>query len=145
VIAIVLTLLLVAFMNRTKTGNAIKATSFDVEAAQLAGINTRLVYAITFGIGCAMAGIAGSLISTTQSFQPTYAIPYTTKSFVVVILGGLGSIPGAIAGGLVLGVAEDFTGYWRPGYIELVSFGLLLTVLLFRQRGLLGKRFYAEI
>ena len=144
-VAIALTVLLVVFMNRTRVGNAIKATSFDPEAARLVGMNTDRVYAITFGIGCAMAGIAGSLISTVQSFQPTYAIPYTTKSFVVVILGGLGSIPGAIVGGLVLGVAEDFTGYWRPGYIELVSFALLLAVLLLRRRGILGKRFYAEL
>jgi branched-chain amino acid transport system permease protein len=144
-VAIALTVLLVVFMNRTRVGNAIKATSFDPEAARLVGMNTDRVYAITFGIGCAMAGIAGSLISTVQSFQPTYAIPYTTKSFVVVILGGLGSIPGAIVGGLVLGIAEDFTGYWRPGYIELVSFALLLAVLLLRRRGILGKRFYAEL
>ena len=144
-IAIVLTLLLVVFMNRTRTGNAIKATSFDVEAAQLSGMNTARVYSITFGIGTMMAGIAGSLIATVQSFQPEYSIPYTTRSFVVVILGGLGSIPGAIAGGLVLAIAEDYTGYWKPGYTELVSFGLLLAVLLVRRRGLFGKRFYAEL
>ena len=142
--AIALTLALLVFMNRTRTGNAIKATSFDVEAAQLVGMNTGRVYAITFGIGCAMAGIAGSLIATVYQFSPVNAIQLTTKSFVVVILGGLGSIPGAVVGGLVLAIAEDYTGYWRPGYIELVSFALLLAVLLVRPRGLLGKRFYAE-
>jgi branched-chain amino acid transport system permease protein len=142
--AIALTLALLVFMNRTRTGNAIKATSFDVEAAQLVGMNTGRVYAITFGIGCAMAGVAGSLIATVYQFSPVNAIPLTTKSFVVVILGGLGSIPGAVVGGLVLAIAEDYTGYWRPGYIELVSFALLLAVLLVRRRGLLGKRFYAE-
>jgi branched-chain amino acid transport system permease protein len=143
-IAVTLTLLLLAFMNRTRTGNAIKATSFDVEAAQLVGMNTSRVYAITFGIGAALAGITGSLIAAVYQFSPETALPYTTKAFVVVILGGLGSIPGSIVGGLVLALAEDYTGYWKPGYIELVSFGLLIAVLVVRRRGLLGKRFYAE-
>ena len=144
-IAIALTLLLRVFMNRTRTGNAIKATSFDVEAAELVGMNSLRIYAITFGIGAMMAGIAGSLIATVQSFQPEHSVPYTTRSFVVVVLGGLGSIPGAIAGGVVLAIAEDFTAYWRPGYIELVSFAILLSVLLVRRRGFFGKKFYAEV
>jgi branched-chain amino acid transport system permease protein len=143
--AIALTLLLLVFMNRTRIGNAIKATSFDVEAAELVGMNSLRIYAITFGIGAMMAGIAGSLIATVQSFQPEYSVPYTTRSFVVVVLGGLGSIPGAIAGGLVLAIAEDYTAYWRPGYIELVSFAILLSVLLIRRRGFFGKKFYAEL
>ena len=144
-IAIALTLLLLVFMNRTRIGNAIKATSFDVEAAELVGMNSLRIYAITFGIGAMMAGIAGSLIATVQSFQPEYSVPYTTRAFVVVVLGGLGSIPGAIAGGLVLAIAEDYTAYWRPGYIELVSFAILLSVLLVRRRGFFGKKFYAEV
>ena len=143
--AVALTLLLLMFMNRTRTGNAIKATSFDVEAAELAGMNTPRIYSITFGIGAMMAGIAGSLIATVFAFSPVGSVQYTTKSFVVVVLGGLGSIPGAIAGGLLLGIAENFTAYWKPGYIELVSFGLLLAVLIVRRRGLFGKRFYAEL
>lgn len=145
VAAILLTLLLLGLMNRTKVGNSIKATSFDTEAAGLVGMNPKRVYSITFGIGAAMAGMAGSLISVVQAFQPEYSIPYTTTAFVVVILGGLGSIAGALAGGIVLGVAEDFIAYWEPGYKELVSFGLLLAVLLVRRRGLFGKRFYAEL
>jgi branched-chain amino acid transport system permease protein len=144
-IAIALTLLLVVFMNRTKTGNAIKATSFDVEAAQLSGMNTNRIYAITFAIGAMMAGIAGSLVAVVFQFSPVGSLQFTTKAFVVVVLGGLGSIPGAIAGGILLAVAEDYTGYWKPGYIEIVSFGLLLAVLLLRRRGLFGKRFYAEL
>ena len=144
-IAVALTLLLAAFMRHTRTGNAIKATSFDVEAAQLVGMNTKRVYSITFGIGAMMAGVAGSLVAAVYQFSPVGSVAFTTKSFVVVILGGLGSIPGAIAGGILLGVAEDYTGYWKPGYIELVSFTLLLVVLLVRRRGLFGKRFYAEV
>jgi branched-chain amino acid transport system permease protein len=144
-VAVALTLLLLAFMNRTRTGNAIKATSFDVEAAELSGMNTARIYSITFGIGAMLAGIAGSMIATVFSFSPVSSIQYTTKSFVVVVLGGLGSIPGALAGGLVLAFAEDYAAYWQPEYIELVSFGLLLLVLLVRRRGLFGKRFYAEV
>jgi branched-chain amino acid transport system permease protein len=143
--AIALTLLLMGFMNRTRTGNAIKSTSFDVEAAELVGINTKLIYSITFAIGAMMAGIAGSLIATVYQFSPFGSVAFTTKSFVVVILGGLGSIPGAIAGGIVLAVAEAYTAYWRPGYVDLVSFALLLAILITRRRGLFGKRFYAEI
>ena len=143
-VAVALTLLLRAFLDRTRTGNAIKATSFDVEAAELVGMNTKRVYSITFALGAMMAGIAGSLVAAVYQFSPVGSVAFTTKSFVVVILGGLGSIPGAIVAGIVLAVAEDYTGYWRPGYIELVSFALLLAVLLVRRRGLLGKRFYAE-
>jgi branched-chain amino acid transport system permease protein len=145
VAAVALTLSLVAFMNHTRTGNAIKATSFDVEAAELVGMNTKRVYSITFALGAMMAGIAGSLVAAVYQFSPVGSVPLTTKSFVVVILGGLGSMPGAIVGGIVLAVAEDYTGFWKPGYVELVSFTLLLVVLVVRRRGLLGKRFYAEV
>lgn len=143
--AIAITLGLMALLDRTRTGTAIKATSFDPRAAELVGIDTKRIYAITFGIGAMMAGIAGSLVATVAQFSPFGSVAFTTKSFIVVTLGGLGSIPGAIAGGLVLGIAEAFTGFWQPGLVDLVSFGLLLAVLSFRRRGLFGKRFYAEI
>jgi branched-chain amino acid transport system permease protein len=108
-------------------------------------MNTNRIYAITFAIGAMMAGIAGSLVAVVFQFSPVGSLQFTTKAFVVVVLGGLGSIPGALAGGILLAVAEDYTGYWKPGYIEIVSFGLLLAVLLLRRRGLFGKRFYAEL
>jgi branched-chain amino acid transport system permease protein len=145
-IAVLLTVALLVFMNRTRVGNAIKATSFDLEAAQLVGVDTKQIYAITFGIGAAMAGITGSLLAVVFSFSPVGGVTLTMKSFVVVILGGLGSIPGAIVGGMVLGVAENLTSIvLRPGYVNIVGFGLLLLVLIVRPRGLFGKRFYAEI
>jgi branched-chain amino acid transport system permease protein len=146
VVAVLLTLALSVFMNRSRTGNAIKATSFDIDAAQLVGMNTGRVYAITFGIGAMMAGIAGSLVAVIFTFSPGTSVSFTTKAFVVVILGGLGSIPGAIVGGVILGVAENFTSVaWDPGYIQVVSFGLLLVILVWRRKGIFGKRFYAEI
>jgi branched-chain amino acid transport system permease protein len=145
-VAVLLTAALLVFMNRTRVGNAIKATSFDLEAAQLVGVDTKQIYAITFGIGAAMAGITGSLLAVVFSFSPVGGVVLTMKSFVVVILGGLGSIPGAIVGGIVLGVAENLTSIvLRPGYVNIVGFGLLLLVLIVRPRGLFGKRFYAEI
>ena len=145
-IAVLLTLALLAFMNRTRTGNAIKATSFDLEAARLVGVDTRRIYAITFAIGAMTAGITGSLLAVVFSFSPTSGAAFTMRSFVVVVLGGLGSIPGAIVGGIVLGVAENLTSILlRPGWVNVVSFALLLVVLVIRPRGLFGKRFYAEI
>jgi branched-chain amino acid transport system permease protein len=145
-IAVALTIALMLFMNHTRTGNAIKATSFDLEAARLVGIDTRRIYAITFGVGAAMAGITGSLLAVVFSFSPVSGVALTMKSFVVVVLGGLGSIPGAIVGGIVLGVAENLTAIvLRPGYVNAVGFGLLMVILVLRPRGLFGKRFYAEI
>ncbi len=144
--ALVLTLILSFFMNRTKFGNAIKATSFDKDAAGLVGINIFHVYAITFGIGASMAGMTGSLITVIHSFSPVLGCLFTMKAFVVVVLGGLGSIPGAVVGGLILGIAENFASVLlEAGYRDAISFTLLVAILVLRPRGILGKQFYAEV
>ena len=146
VFAVTLTLALNFFLNHTRIGRAIKATSFDRDAAILAGIDISTIYALTFAIGAMMAGIAGSLIAVIYSFSPVMGDGFTMKSFVVVVLGGLGSVPGAILGGIVLGVAENFSSYvLDPGYRDAISFGLLIVVLVLRPEGLLGKRFFAEV
>ncbi|MDQ1335896.1 MAG: branched-chain amino acid transport system permease protein [Thermodesulfobacteriota bacterium] len=146
VFAIGLTLLLSLFMNRTKLGNAIRATSFDKDAASLAGVDVFKVYAITFGIGAGMAGMAGTLMSVIYSFSPVTGEIFTMKAFVIVVLGGLGSMPGAIVGGIILGLAENFASVLlSPGYKDAVSFFLLVIILVLRPRGILGKRFYAEV
>lgn len=146
VFALALTLMLSLIMNRTRLGNAIKATSFDKDAASLTGVDIDKVYAITFGIGAGMAGMAGSLISMLYSFSPVLGDTFTMKSFVVVVLGGLGSIPGAIVGGLILGIAENFTSVLiEPGYKDAISFILLVVILVLRPRGILGKQFFAEV
>ncbi|MEW5910641.1 MAG: branched-chain amino acid ABC transporter permease, partial [Thermodesulfobacteriota bacterium] len=140
--ALFLTLLLHLFLSKTKYGNAIKATSFDKDAAGLVGVDVLKVYAVTFGIGAGMAGMAGSLISIIHSFSPIVGSSYTMKSFVVVVLGGLGSIPGAILGGLLLGIVENFASVlFDAGYKDAFSFILLVLILVIRPRGLLGKQF----
>lgn len=146
VFSLTLAFMLFLFMNRTKLGNAIKATSFDKDAAGLVGVDIFKVYAITFGIGAGMAGMAGSLISMIYSFSPVLGDIFTMKSFVIVVLGGLGSIPGAIVGGLILGIVENFASVLlEPGYKDAVSFILLVVILVLRPRGILGKQFFAEV
>jgi len=146
IVAVLLTTSLALFTNRTRLGRAIRATSFDVDAARLVGIDVGRVYAVTFAIGAGLAGAAGSLIAVVLAFSPVLGDTYTMKAFVVVVLGGLGSIPGALVAGLVLGIAENFASVLiDPGYRDTVSFALLLLVLVLSPRGLLGKRFYAEI
>jgi len=144
--ALALTLILSLLMNRTKLGNAIKATSFDKDAAGLVGVNVFQVYAITFGLGAAMAGMAGSLISVLHSFSPVLGGTFTMKAFVIVVLGGLGSVPGAIVGGLILGITENFASVLlEAGYKDAISFILLVAILVLRPRGILGKQFFAEV
>ncbi len=146
VVAIVLTFLLHTFLTRTKVGNSIRATSFDRDAAALVGVDIQRVFPLTFGIGAAMAGATGPLVAVTYSFSPVLGATLTMKAFVIVVFGGLGSVPGAIVGGLVLGVAEHVaTLFVGPGYQEGIGFIVLLVILVLRPSGLLGKRFYAEI
>lgn len=145
-IALLLTGALALFLRSTKLGSAIQATSLDPEAARLVGIDVRRVYAITFGIGAALAGVAGSLIATTYTISPTMGGAFTLKAFVICILGGLGSISGVILGGLVLGVAESVGAIViGPGYQDAVSFVLMVVILIVRPAGLFGRKFFAEV
>ena len=144
-VALLLTLLLHLFINYTRVGHSIRATAQNARAASVLGIDTRRVYAITFGLGAAMAGAAGSLIAMVYSFTPVTGDALTMKAFVIVVLGGLGSIHGAIIAGIVLGVAENIvSGLIAPGYRDAVSFFLLLVILLTRPRGLFGNRYLAD-
>jgi branched-chain amino acid transport system permease protein len=146
VVALLLTYLLHLFLTRTKLGNAIRATSFDREAAELVGVDVARIFPLTFGIGAATAGAAGALVAMTYSISPVLGGSFTMKAFVVVVLGGLGSVPGAIVGGLTLGVVEHLsTLFVAPGYQEGIGFIVLLLVLAFRPSGFLGKQFYAEV
>ena len=145
VAALLLTLALHLFMNRTRIGDSIRATAQNVRAAKVLGIDTERVYAITFGLGAAMAGAAGSLIAMVYSFTPVTGDSLTMKAFVIVLLGGLGSMHGAIVAAVLLGIAENVvSGLIAPGYRDAVSFFLLLSILLVRPRGIFGNRYLAD-
>ncbi|MHB8630505.1 MAG: branched-chain amino acid ABC transporter permease [Candidatus Limnocylindria bacterium] len=141
-IALLLAGLVALFMSRTRTGEAIEAVGADRDAAQLVGVDLRHVYALTFGIGAATAGVAGGLISVVQAISPTAGDPFTLQAFVVVILGGLGRVSATVAGGLLFGLIEVF-GQSVPGlgagYANAIAFAVLVAVLVLRPRGLMGR------
>ena len=142
-VAVGLTLALVAFMSRTRLGLAIKATGMDRDAARLMGIRARRVYATTFAIAAAMAGAAGAIVGTVGTFSPASAPAFTLQSFVIAVLGGLGNMWGALAGGLVLGLVQSWGGQYLSGtLVNAIAFGVLVVVLIVRPAGLLGKPYY---
>jgi branched-chain amino acid transport system permease protein len=141
-IAIGLTILTHAFMTRTRTGRAIRSTGMDKDAARLTGVKIGRIYALTFAIGAALAGAAGSLIATSSPIEPTFGGAYTLRAFSIVVLGGLGSIPAVVLGALVFASAEVLTALWQPGLILAMTFGLLVVVLIARPSGIAGKAFY---
>lgn len=144
VIALLLTLGLHQFLRHSRIGRAIRATAQDPRAARVMGIDTARIYAVTFGLGAAMAGITGSLITVVYAFSPVIGDPFTLKSFVIVILGGLGNMFGAILAGMFLGVAENLvSGLLHPGYRDAISFWLLVAILVLRPSGFLGRPSYA--
>jgi branched-chain amino acid transport system permease protein len=143
VIAIVTTLLLQLFLSKTKTGNAIRATSLNKDAAQLVGVNIAWIYTITFAIGCGLAGVAGALMSTNFVVTPTFGAIFIGRAFAIAVLGGLGTVSGAILGGLVLGLAETLGALaFGPSYQNAIAFGILVLVLVVRPQGLIGKKFF---
>jgi branched-chain amino acid transport system permease protein len=128
-------------IQKTRLGQAMRATFQDPMAARLAGIRTDHVYACTFALGCTLAASAGMLLASIYSAQASIGGLVSLKSFVVVILGGMGSFPGAIAGGLLLGVAESmWGGYVATGMVDIIGFGLVIAILLLRPQGLFAAR-----
>ena len=128
------------FLQRTDTGQAIRATAQDRDAAQLMGINVRWTSVLSFGIGSALAGAAGTLIAPTYYIYPQVGGAFTLKAFVIVVLGGMGSIVGATLGGIIIGVTESLSAiYVASGLKELVVYVLFLALLVFKPSGLLGK------
>ena len=127
-------------LRRTYLGKAIRATSEDWRAAALAGVDIRRVYLITFGIGSALAGVAGSLVSVSSSIAPTLGAAWTLKALVVIVLAGMGSIFGALGAGILLGAAEAISTFVLGStYREVVGLVLFLVVLLVRPQGLFGR------
>jgi len=140
IIAVALTFALQAFMTRSKIGRAIRATSMDVDAARLSGVSVAHIYALTLGIGGALAAAAGSLVSLSYAITPTMGDSFVVRAFVVSVLGGLGNVTGALIGGLVYGVIEAFGAlFFGEGYKDVVALVVLLLVILFRPYGLVGR------
>ena len=142
-LAILLTVMLYRLLRDSSIGRAIVAVRMDRDAAALMGVDVKSVNAVTFGIGALMAGAAGALLSIIYPISPLNSSLFLGKAFVVCVLGGLGSVPGAMLGGLVLGIIESFGGFWfGPEHAVTISFGLLLLLLFARPSGLVGKRGY---
>jgi branched-chain amino acid transport system permease protein len=140
-VAAVLTLLLSVFLFRTDLGRLIRATADNTYGALVIGTDVRRVYAVAFGIGAACVGAAGALVSPIVPFQPSTGLSLSVTSFNIVIIGGMGSLPGAFIGGLLVSVAESLGAvFLRPSLKELASFSLLVLILLFRPAGLFGRR-----
>jgi len=138
--AVAIALLLWLFFTRTRTGKSIRAAADNNLAALVVGLDVRRLYAFTFGIGAACVGAAGALMITIIPVSPFLAVEYTLLAFVIVIVGGLGSMTGALLGGLLIGVSEAVAGLLlQPSLKSMFSFGLLILVLLLRPQGLLGK------
>ena len=127
------------FLQRTMLGRAIRGTADNRDGAQYVGINVPRIDALTFGIGAALAGLAGAVIPLFQSFTPFLGDQYLINAFVVVVLGGLGSFPGAFVGGLIVGFVQVFGSFYLPGsFYQVVIFLVFILVLLVKPEGLLG-------
>ena len=138
--AIALTLALWGYLRTTRRGRAIRAVAQNPEAARLVGIDVGHTRAVTFGLSAAIAGGTGSFVAMILTVQPQMGLVYTLKSFVIVVFGGLGSVPGALVGGLLLGTVEEVTaGVAGSQWTLAVSFSLLVLLLLVRPSGLFGR------
>jgi len=129
------------FLQKTRIGREMRATSQNRKGAMLVGINVERMDVLSFGIGCALAAAAGTLwVVSGQVFNPYMGSIPAVKAFAIIILGGLGSIPGAIIGGLLYGIAENAAAYFLGGvWKDAISFIILIVVLVFRPTGLFGE------
>jgi branched-chain amino acid transport system permease protein len=133
--------LLFAFFRLTRTGKAIRACADNWLGAKVVGLNVKRYYALTFGLGSACVAVAGCMMVLLVEVTPAIGPGYTLLAFVIVIVGGLGSMAGALLGGVLIGLSEALAGLFiTPSAKSMFSFGLLILVLLFRPQGLLGKR-----
>jgi branched-chain amino acid transport system permease protein len=139
--AIVVTALLFVFFRVTLIGKAIRACADNYTGALVVGLNVKHLYALTFAIGAACVGAAGTMMTLITDVTPALGPGYTLLAFVIVITGGLGSMPGALVGGVLIGVTEAVAGVlFTPSAKSMFAFGILVLVLLFRPQGILGRR-----
>ncbi len=139
-IALVTVILLWFYMNRTYSGKALRATSQDREAAQLMGINVLKSYNVAFGLGCALCAIAGVIFATFYTITPAVGTTIGSKAFIILVLGGKGSIGGCLLAGLIIGLVEAFGGLFFDSYMsQIFCFAIFVLVLYFKPSGLFGK------
>jgi branched-chain amino acid transport system permease protein len=132
---------LFGFFRYTRTGTAIRACADNLVGAAVVGLDVKRLYALTFGIGLACVGAAGTLMVTIADAAPTLGPAYTLLAFIIVIVGGLGSMAGALVGGILIGVSEALAGFMiEPSMKSMFSFALLIAVLVLRPQGLMGRR-----
>ncbi|MBI2874199.1 MAG: branched-chain amino acid ABC transporter permease [Firmicutes bacterium] len=143
---VLITVCVYLFINKTKTGMAIQATSLNRYSAQLVGIDIHRIYNITYGVSTALAATAGALIASVYPIFPSMEGPFLGKAFVIAVLGGLGNMAGALVGGLGLAVAETVGSLvFGASYQNVTAFAVFVIILVLRPYGLVGKRFFAEI
>lgn len=137
--AVLVTAAVYFFLNKTKTGIALEATAADKEAARLMGIDSEKMFALAWGIGAACSGVAGALLATSYSVFPNFGETFILIAFVIVNLGGFGSVAGAFFAGLIVGLIEMISGFFFPQFKLAIVLLLFLGVLMFRPQGLMGK------
>jgi branched-chain amino acid transport system permease protein len=132
---------LFAFFRYTRVGTAIRACADNYTGAQVVGLDVKRLYALTFGLGAACVGAAGTMLLLIFDVTPAVGPAYTLLAFVIVITGGLGSMPGALLGGVLIGLTEAMAGLlFTPSAKSMFVFAILVLVLLFRPQGIMGKR-----
>lgn len=145
-VSVVIVGILTYFINHTKYGKAMQAIAEDPTTASLLGINSDRFIILTFFISSFLAGLAGTLVASSVSIAgPYFGIAFGLRGLAVIVLGGLGSIPGAVLGGLLIGLVEAFVPAEYSGYKDAVAFGILFIMLLVRPQGLLGRRFIQKV
>ena len=140
-VSFLIMILLRLFIQKTRTGKAMRAVSFNIDAAKLMGVSTDRIIAITFALGSALAAAGGVLIGMQiPKIDPLMGIIYGLKAFVAAVLGGIGNVPGAVLGGLLIGTSEVMVvGYLSSTFRDAIAFGILILVLLLRPQGILGR------
>jgi branched-chain amino acid transport system permease protein len=132
---------LFAFFRYTSTGKAIRACADNNLGAKVVGLDVKHLYALTFGLGSACVAVAGCMMILLVDVTPTLGPGYTLLAFIIVIIGGLGSMPGALLAGILIGMSEALAGlFFTPSAKSMFGFALLILVLLFRPQGLLGRK-----
>lgn len=140
-VVIVILIALFLLLKKTKIGLAMRATSQKSDTSMLMGVNIEKVYIFTFALGAALAGAAGALYGIIFPFNPGIGALPTIKAFAIIIIGGLGSIPGAVVGGLLYGIAENTAVYFLGGiWQDAIAFALLIIVLVIRPTGIFGEK-----